>query len=117
MRYKAELNHGANNGLDIDVMLFEPFKEQFPIISYGDFYQLAGVVIVEVAGGPDVPFHSGREDKEEPAVEGRLPDATKGNDHLRDVFIKTMGLDDIDIVTLSGGHTLGAAHNITSINN
>ncbi|KAL9994623.1 putative L-ascorbate peroxidase [Helianthus debilis subsp. tardiflorus] len=110
MRYKAELSHGANNGLDIAVRLLEPIKEQFPIISYGDFYQLAGVVAVEIAGGPEVPFHPGREDKEEPPVEGRLPDATKGNDHLRDVFVKTMGLDDIDIVTLSGGHTLGAAH-------
>ncbi|XP_076943117.1 L-ascorbate peroxidase, cytosolic-like [Bidens hawaiensis] len=110
MRHKAELSHGANNGLDIAVRLLEPIKEQFPIISYADFYQLAGVVAVEIAGGPDVPFHPGRKDKAEPPVEGRLPDATKGNDHLRDVFVKTMGLDDIDIVTLSGGHTLGAAH-------
>ncbi|GJT32027.1 cytosolic ascorbate peroxidase [Tanacetum coccineum] len=110
MRHKAELGHGANNGLDIAVRLLEPIKELFPILSYGDFYQLAGVVAVEITGGPDVPFHPGREDKEEPPVEGRLPDATKGNDHLREVFVKTMGLEDIDIVTLSGGHTLGAAH-------
>ena len=31
---------------------------------------------------------------------------TLGNDHLREVFVHTMGLEDIDIVTLSGGHTL-----------
>ncbi|KAM0043093.1 putative L-ascorbate peroxidase [Helianthus debilis subsp. tardiflorus] len=37
------------------------------------------VVAVEIVGGPEVPFHPGRE---------------------------TMGLDDIDIVTLSCGHTL-----------
>lgn len=29
-----------------------------------------------------------------------------GNDHLREVFGKTMGLSDTDIVALSGGHTL-----------
>ncbi|KVH94573.1 heme peroxidase, partial [Cynara cardunculus var. scolymus] len=29
-----------------------------------------------------------------------------GTDHLRDVFVKTMGLTDEDIVALSGGHTL-----------
>lgn len=29
-----------------------------------------------------------------------------GNDHLRDVFVKQMGLSDKDIVALSGGHTL-----------
>ncbi|KAJ6803611.1 L-ascorbate peroxidase 2, cytosolic [Iris pallida] len=110
MRHKAELSHGANNGLDIAVKLLEPIKEQFPIISYADFYQLAGVVAVEVTGGPEVPFHPGREDKDEPPVEGRLPDATKGCDHLRTVFGEQMGLSDKDIVALSGGHTLGKCH-------
>ncbi|KAF7152661.1 hypothetical protein RHSIM_Rhsim01G0221600 [Rhododendron simsii] len=110
MRHKAEQGHGANNGLEIAVRLLEPIKEQFPILSYADFYQLAGVVAVEVTGGPDVPFHPGRPDKPEPPVEGRLPDATKGTDHLRDVFVKQMGLSDQDIVALSGGHTLGRCH-------
>lgn len=110
MRNPAELAHGANAGLDIAIRLIEPIKQQVPTISYADFYQLAGVVAVEVTGGPDVPFHPGREDKAEPPVEGRLPDATKGSDHLRTVFIKQMGLSDQDIVALSGGHTLGRAH-------
>ncbi|XP_072975406.1 L-ascorbate peroxidase, cytosolic [Typha angustifolia] len=110
MKHSAELAHGANNGLDIAVRLLEPIKEQFPILSYGDFYQLAGVVAVEVTGGPEVPFHPGREDKPEPPVEGRLPDATKGCDHLRNVFCHQMGLSDQDIVALSGGHTLGRCH-------
>ncbi|CAN6695796.1 unnamed protein product [Malus baccata var. baccata] len=48
----------------------------------------------------------GQMDAPEPPPEGLLPDATKGNDHLRDVFCKTMGLRDKDIVALSGGHTL-----------
>ncbi|KAG6583471.1 L-ascorbate peroxidase, cytosolic, partial [Cucurbita argyrosperma subsp. sororia] len=109
IRFPNELAHGANNGLDIAVRLLEPIKEQFPILSYADFYQLAGVVAVEITGGPEIPFHPGREDKPEPPPEGRLPDATKGSDHLRDVFY-TMGLSDQDIVALSGGHTLGRAH-------
>ncbi|XP_031113803.1 L-ascorbate peroxidase, cytosolic-like [Ipomoea triloba] len=110
MRLKAEQDHNANNGLDIAVKLLEPFKEQFPIISHGDLYQLAGIVAVEITGGPEVPFHPGRQDKPEPPLEGRLPDANKGNDHLRDVFVKQMGLSDKDIVALSGGHTLGRCH-------
>jgi len=110
MKHAVELAHGANNGLDIAVRLLEPIKEQFPILSYADFYQLAGVVAVEVTGGPEIPFHPGREDKPEPPVEGRLPDATKGSDHLRDVFVKQMGLSDKDIVALSGAHTLGRCH-------
>uniref|UniRef100_A0A7N0V123 L-ascorbate peroxidase n=1 Tax=Kalanchoe fedtschenkoi TaxID=63787 RepID=A0A7N0V123_KALFE len=110
MRFPAEQGHGANAGLNIAVRLLEPIKEQFPILSYGDFYQLAGVVAVEITGGPEIPFHPGRVDKPEPPVEGRLPDATKGTDHLRDVFVKRMGLTDQDIVSLSGGHTLGRCH-------
>lgn len=109
MRHPAELAHGANNGLDIAVRLLEPIKEQFPILSYADFFQLAGVVAVEITGGPEIPFHPGREDKPEPPPEGRLPDATKGSDHLREVF-GHMGLSDQDIVALSGGHTLGRCH-------
>ncbi|KAK4762535.1 hypothetical protein SAY86_008303 [Trapa natans] len=110
MKHPEELAHGANNGLDIAVRLLEPIKEQFPTISYADFYQLAGVVAVEITGGPEVPFHPGREDKPHPPPEGRLPDATKGSDHLRVVFGEQMGLTDQDIVALSGGHTLGRCH-------
>lgn len=110
MKQKTELAHDANNGLIIAVNILEPVKELFPILSYGDFYQLAGVVAVEVTGGPDVPFHPGRKDKNDPPVEGRLPDATKGADHLRQVFVTQMGLSDKDIVALSGGHTLGRCH-------
>lgn len=40
IKHQAELAHGANNGLDIAVRLLEPLKEQFPIISYADFYQV-----------------------------------------------------------------------------
>ncbi|KAJ7980942.1 Ascorbate peroxidase [Quillaja saponaria] len=109
IKHPAELAHAANNGLDIAIRLLEPIKEQFPILTYADFYQLAGVVAVEVTGGPEIPFHPGREDKLESPPEGRLPDATKGSDHLRDVF-GHMGLSDQDIVALSGGHTLGRSH-------
>nr|AEG80145.1 cytosolic ascorbate peroxidase [Aeluropus littoralis] len=110
MKNPAEQAHGANAGLDIAVRMLEPVKEEFPILSYADLYQLAGVVAVEVTGGPEIPFHPGREDKPQPPPEGRLPDATKGTDHLRQVFVKQMGLSDQDIVALSGGHTLGRCH-------
>ncbi|XVE90173.1 hypothetical protein DITRI_Ditri20bG0056900 [Diplodiscus trichospermus] len=110
LKHPEELAHAANNSLDITVRLLEPIKEQFPILSYADFYQLAGVVAVEVTGRPEVPFHPGREDKPKPPPEGRLPDANQGADHLRQVFTAQMGLNDQDIVALSGGHTLGRCH-------
>ena len=40
MKHPAELAHGANSGLDIAVRLLEPIKEQFPILTYADFYQV-----------------------------------------------------------------------------
>ncbi|CAH2041445.1 unnamed protein product [Thlaspi arvense] len=130
MRHKAEQGHAANRGLDIAVRLLEPIKEQFPILSYADFYQLAGVVAVEVTGGPEIPFHPGREDKRSHQLKvvflmlprsclGApwrvvyhcvIPSVPAGPDHLRDVFTKHMGLTDQDIVVLSGGHTLGSCH-------
>ncbi|XP_039145066.1 L-ascorbate peroxidase 1, cytosolic-like [Dioscorea cayenensis subsp. rotundata] len=110
MRFRAEQGHICNNGIHIAVGLLEPIKEEFPNLSYGDVYQLAGIVAVEITGGPDIPFHPGREDKNEPPLEGRLPDANKGCHHLRDVFVTHMGLNDQDIVALSGAHTLGRCH-------
>ncbi|MBA0633378.1 hypothetical protein Godav_001991 [Gossypium davidsonii] len=95
VKHAAELAHKANTGLDIAINLLEPIKEQFPIISYADFYQLAGVVAVEVTGGPEIPFHPGRPVRA---------------DRLREVFINQMGLTDKDIVALSGAHTLGRCH-------
>jgi catalase (peroxidase I) len=65
----------------------------------------SGAVAVEVTGGPKIHFHPWREDKPHTPPEGRLPDATKGFDLLRDVFAKRMGLSDKDIVALSGSHT------------
>ncbi|KHN37238.1 L-ascorbate peroxidase 2, cytosolic [Glycine soja] len=48
---------------DIAIRLLEPLKAEFPILSYADFYPLAGVVAVEVTGGPEVPFHPGRKER------------------------------------------------------
>lgn len=40
MKNPAEQAHGANAGLDIAIRLLEPIKEQFPTLSYADFYQV-----------------------------------------------------------------------------
>lgn len=111
IRFKPESEHGANNGLDIARKLLQPIKDKFPDISYADLYQLASVVAIEVSGGPVIPFRMGRKDAEEAETtpDGRLPDATKRMGHLRDVFYR-MGLNDKDIVLLSGAHALGRAH-------
>lgn len=40
IRHRDEIAHEANRGLDIAIRLLEPVKEQFPILSYADFYQV-----------------------------------------------------------------------------
>ncbi|CAI7897257.1 unnamed protein product [Closterium sp. NIES-53] len=109
IRKPEELAHGANAGLKWAVDVLEPIKAKYNILSYGDLYQLAGVVAVEITGGPEIDFHPGRKDGEKVPPEGRLPDATKGSNHLRDIFYK-MGLNDKEIVALSGAHSLGRCH-------
>lgn len=109
IRNDVEYKHAANSGLKIAIDLCEEIKARHPKITYADLYQLAGVVAVEVTGGPAIDFVPGRKDSSNSPEEGRLPDAKKGPSHLRDVFYR-MGLSDKDIVTLSGGHTLGRAH-------
>ncbi|CAI8588574.1 unnamed protein product [Vicia faba] len=111
IRNQQELNHSANKGLKIAVELCEEVKAKHPKISYADLYQLAGLVAVEVTGGPAIHFVPGRKDSLESPEEGRLPDAKQGASHLRQVFYR-MVMNDRDIVALSGGHTLGNAHKI-----
>ncbi|XP_057769258.1 L-ascorbate peroxidase 3 [Salvia miltiorrhiza] len=109
IRNEEEYAHGANSGLKIALEFCEQVKSKCPKITYADLYQLAGVVAVEVTGGPTVSFVPGRKDSKISPKEGRLPDANKGVPHLKEVFYR-MGLSDKDIVALSGGHTLGRAH-------
>lgn len=111
IRFMPEKGHGANNGLNVAMELLEPIKNQFPVISYADLYQLASVAAVEYSGGPKISFRLGRRDATEADTtpDGRLPDADKGMSHLREIFYR-MGFNDAEITALSGAHTLGRAH-------
>ncbi|GAA5802443.1 hypothetical protein HPULCUR_007908 [Helicostylum pulchrum] len=112
MRFKPEAGHGANNGLAIARDLLEKIHKKYPEISYGDLWTLAGVCAVQEAGGPTVPWRAGRQDALEATSctpDGRLPDATKKEDHVRDIFYR-MGFNDQEIVALLGGHSLGRCH-------
>ncbi|CAI5471507.1 unnamed protein product [Closterium sp. Yama58-4] len=113
IRFKPEIEHGANAGLAGAIALLEPIKQKYPAVSYADLFQLASAIAVELAGGPKIPMKYGRVDARGPedcTPDGTLPDAGPPSpaDHLRKVFYR-MGLDDKDIVALSGAHTLGRA--------
>jgi len=69
---------------------------------------------VEEAGGPMIPWRAGRSDADDgtkTVPDGRLPDATQGAAHLRDMFYR-MGFNDKDIVALSGAHSMGKFLNV-----
>jgi catalase (peroxidase I) len=117
MRFEPERSDPANNGLAIiRDMIHDVKKKHEKDVSMADLTTYAGALAIELAGGPHIPFEFGRTDdldgKRCPA-HGRLPDASKGAQHLRDVFYR-MGMDDRDIVALSGGHTLGRCHFVRS---
>jgi len=111
MRFAPEGDHGANAGLKAARDFMEPVKKKFPWISYSDLWILGGVCAIQEMLGPAVPYRPGRADKDIAACtpDGRLPDGSKGNDHLRDIFYR-MGFNDQEIVALSGAHALGRCH-------
>mmetsp|Transcript_14231 Transcript_14231/g.27314 ORF Transcript_14231/g.27314 Transcript_14231/m.27314 type:complete len:293 (+) Transcript_14231:172-1050(+) len=130
IRFDKEQAHGGNAGLKNALALMEPIKKLYPTVSYADLFQMGSAAAIAVAGGPVIPMKYGRvdaaSDKEVP-IEGRLPaggapfhkangadpasnaESQEPADHLRAVFYR-MGLEDVDIVALSGAHTIGRAH-------
>lgn len=111
-RFDPELSDGANAGLSIAQDMLKPMKEKFPDVSVADTWTFAGAEAVRLCGGPEIEHSFGRSDAASDDAcppNGRLPDATQGAKHLRDVFYR-MGFDDREIVALSGAHTLGRCH-------
>eukprot|EP00262_Sarcandra_glabra_P000694 TRINITY_DN1081_c0_g1_i1.p1 TRINITY_DN1081_c0_g1~~TRINITY_DN1081_c0_g1_i1.p1 ORF type:complete len:393 (-),score=72.24 TRINITY_DN1081_c0_g1_i1:595-1707(-) len=111
LRFEIELKHAANAGLVNALKLIQPIKDKYPDLTHADLFQLASATAVEEAGGPKIPMKYGRIDVTGPnqcPEEGKLPDAGPPSPagHLRDVFYR-MGLNDKEIVALSGAHTLG----------
>jgi len=112
MRFAPECNHEANAGLVVARNLLEQVKQKHPGISYADLWSLAGAVAIEAMGGPKINWRPGRVDKQDPShctPDGRLPDASKGPDHVREVFYR-MGFNDREIVALIGAHAVGRCH-------
>ncbi|EFE39699.1 bifunctional catalase-peroxidase Cat2 [Trichophyton verrucosum HKI 0517] len=112
MRYEAEGGDPANAGLQHGRAFLEPIKAKHPWITYSDLWTLAGVVAIKEMGGPEISWLPGRTDFVDDSKvppRGRLPDATKGSDHIRHIFYR-MGFNDQEIVALSGAHNLGRTH-------
>lgn len=117
IRFRPELGYPCNAGLENALKLLEPLKQELPELSWADLIQLGSSTAIEHAGGPHIPLRLGRLDAASAAdctPDGRLPaaaapfpdKAATPAEHIRRVFAR-MGLEDKDIVVLSGAHTLG----------
>lgn len=112
MRFKDEITDGANAGLTIAQDMLKPVKASNPDTSIADIWTTAGAKAIEWMGGPKIISLGGRTDAADGSScppNGRLPDASQGAEHLREVFYR-MGFNDRDIVALSGAHTVGRCH-------
>lgn len=116
MRFEPESSDEANAGLGVLRDMLEEVRSRHPRVSVADVWILAGCIAVELCSGPHIPICLGRQDDEDGSrcpARGRLPNASVpiGEEarHLRECFYR-MGLDDGEIVALSGGHTLGSCH-------
>lgn len=111
MRFSPESDHGANAGLKAARDLLEGIKQKHPWITYSDLWTLAAIAAIQEMGGPKIPWRPGRKDGDVSACtpDGRLPDASKEQKHLRAIFYR-MGFNDQEIVALSGAHALGRCH-------
>lgn len=107
IRTERELGHAGNEGLTDAMRAVEELKLQCPDVSYADLIQLAGVVALEVMGGPKVQFVAGRKDSRVSPPQGRLPlSPNQGPGELRKVFNR-MGLIPSQWLALAGFHPLG----------
>lgn len=113
----GEYSFGANAGLpQVAIPLLKQISEKYVprLISHADLWALAANVAIKVMGGPSIVTHFGRLDAQglsegAQSAAGRLPDADKDAQHLRDIFYPK-GFTDKDIVALSGAHSVGACH-------
>lgn len=105
----GEYRFGANAGLpQVAIPLLKQISEKYVprLISHADLWALAANVAIKVMGGPSIVTHFGRLDahghsEAAPSALGRLPEADKDAQHLREIFYPK-GFTDRDIVALSG---------------
>ncbi|CAI7850883.1 unnamed protein product [Closterium sp. NIES-53] len=55
IRFRPEIDHGANKGLAGAIALLQPVKDAFPAVSWADLFQLASATAVELAFFPSLP--------------------------------------------------------------
>lgn len=124
IRFEKEITAGPNAGLLKAVKAYlEPIKAECPAISWADLIQMGSAEAVKAMGGPAIQMKYGRVDADKspdlsvapfglpdalPPFGGGPPCEKDPAAHLRYVFYK-YGMNDQEIVALSGAHTVGRA--------
>ncbi|PWA86724.1 peroxidase 1 [Artemisia annua] len=81
-------------------------------VSCADILTMAARDVVQMAGGPSYPVELGRLDglsSTAASVNGKLPKANQNLDQLNAIFAAN-GLNQTEMIALSGAHTLGFSH-------
>ncbi|XP_062151647.1 peroxidase 51-like [Alnus glutinosa] len=103
----------AGDGFDTVIKAKQAVEEACPgIVSCADILALAARDVVVLAGGPSFNVELGRLDgliSLASRVAGNLPEPTFDLNQLNTIFAKN-NLDQIDMIALSGAHTLGFSH-------
>jgi hypothetical protein len=122
--FDSEMYFKGNAGLSKAAALLAPVKKRYPQVSWADLIQMAGVLAIEITGGPIIRIPYGRCDVEDtsteytpmasenlPQAQAPFPDgAPTAAVHIRNVFYR-LGFNDQEAVALCGAHTLGRAFN------
>ncbi|KAL9457973.1 hypothetical protein AB3S75_006926 [Citrus x aurantiifolia] len=103
----------AGDGFDTVVQAKQAVEAQCPgVVSCADILAIAARDVVVLAGGASFSVELGRRDglvSRASSVKGNLPEPTFNLDELNQMFAKH-GLSQIDMIALSGAHTLGFSH-------
>ncbi|XP_011097275.1 peroxidase 51 [Sesamum indicum] len=103
----------AGDGFDTVVKAKQAVEAQCPgIVSCADILAIAARDVVFLAGGPAYDVELGRRDgliSQASRVAGNLPEPTFNLIQLNTIFAKN-NLSQIDMIALSGAHTLGFSH-------
>ncbi|KAF5748694.1 peroxidase 55-like [Tripterygium wilfordii] len=103
----------AGDGFDTVVKAKEAVEAQCPgIVSCADILALAARDVVVLAGGPSFAVELGRRDglvSQASLVAGNLPEPEFDVAQLNAMFAKN-NLNQLDMIALSGAHTLGFSH-------
>ncbi|WFD42306.1 cytochrome-c peroxidase [Malassezia psittaci] len=110
MRFPEEAQYPANAGLNNARDFLNPFKKEFPWISYADLWTLGGVCAIQEMGGPVVPWRPGRVDlPEDETHANNLPDGTEDADRVRSLADR-LGFNAQEMTALIGAHAMGRCH-------